>query len=248
VSIQKRFIFVVLIGLVFIPFNETRIVLAPKPEGILSGPDILLLVADMDTSYDSPIQIALEAYDDLSSVDIVDAHGYTPSLSFILNYEVVITWAANSHMDTVAIGDVLADYIDFGGKVINLNYSTGTTGYQIQGRFLTGAYSAMNTTSNYNDSSCLGSYFSSHSIMAGITNVCDTYRMTGTYLLSGSSEIAQWDDGLIFVAAKNNRSVVTINSYVGYYYVWTGQMVDLLHNAILWLSKDNLSYLPLIQK
>jgi len=48
--------------------------------------------------------------------------------------------------------------------------------------------------------------------------------------------VARWLDGELFVAVKDDRTVVSIAGYVGYYYQWTGQMDLLLHNAILWLA------------
>jgi hypothetical protein len=200
------------------------------------GPDVLLLEADDDTISASPILSLLQAYGDLGSVDMFDAHSATPTLGELLPYDIVVTWSNTAYADPIAIGNVLADYVDTGGKVINLNFSMDLGFAGLQGRFMTGNYSAMKGTSLNFLTDCLGSYDPSHPIMSGITNVCDYYRITGTTLTPGSSSIAQYSDGLLFVAAKNNRSVVSINGYVGIYFQWTGQMPDLLHNAILWLT------------
>ena len=43
--------------------------------------------------------------------------------------------------------------------------------------------------------------------MEGITNVCDYYRLANPSLTSGSTTIAQWTDGSIFVAAKDDQTV-----------------------------------------
>jgi uncharacterized repeat protein (TIGR01451 family) len=48
--------------------------------------------------------------------------------------------------------------------------------------------------------------------------------------------VANWNDGTIFVGAKDDRTVVSITGYVGDYYQWTGQMAEVVHNAILWLA------------
>ncbi len=247
--IKKIFTVIMLLGVLLFSFERNTSIQAAKLNGIGTGPDVLILAADSGSPTGTPIQTLLQGYGNLGSVDMfIVTSGYTPTLPQLLTYDVVITWNNGSEYDYVSVGDILADYVDWGGKVINLNYSMGTTGYQIQGRFLTGGYSAINGTSLYNHSSCLGSYLPSHSIMAGITNVCDAYRMTGTYLTNDSYVIAQWDDSLLFVAAKNDRSVVSINGYVGYQYVWTDQMDDLLYNAILWLTTYYISYCPLILK
>ena len=93
------------------------------------------------------------------------------------------------------------------------------------------------TTATYSFATeCLGAYDPAHPIMAGVTNVCEFYRATGTALTAGSSAVASWAGGELFVAVKDNATVATINGYVGYYFQWTGQMPDVVHNAILWLA------------
>jgi|GEM_PF-825972 len=213
--------------------------LIERTERMVPGPHVLLLEADYDTPTASPILSLLQTYGDMGDVDMFDAHAATPTLSQLLPYDVVVTWSNAKYDNPTAIGNILADYVDAGGKVVNLMFSMGTHEWKMGGRFMTQGYTAMNGTDVSYDTHCLGSTNPSHPIMFGIEDVCDFYRISGTYLTAGSSSIAQWDDGLIFVAAKNNRSVVSINGYVGKYFFWTGQMPDVLHDAILWLVDDS---------
>jgi len=208
-------------------------------ERLVPGPDVLLLEADADTPTSSAILSLLQVYGDMGEVDMFDAYTGTPTLSQLLPYDVVVTWSNYVYANPIGIGNVLANYVDAGGKVINLGASFGTHGWEMKGRFMTQGYTAMNGTSISFGTHCMGSSNPSHPIMFDITNVCEFNRVNGTTLTSGSSSIAQWDDGLIFVAAKNDRSVVTINGYVGNAYKWTGRMPDVLHNAILWLVDDD---------
>jgi uncharacterized repeat protein (TIGR01451 family) len=201
-----------------------------------TAPDVLLLNADSDNDGTSPIQSMLQAFGDLGLVDLFDARSATPSLAQLQAYDVVVTWTNNTYFDPIAIGNVLADYVDSGGKVINAMFSIGTHGWQMGGRFMDEGYTAFNGTDLSFSTVCLGTYNPSDPIMAGVTDVCEYYRLTGTYLTAGSHEVAQWADGLTFVAAKDNQTVVSMNAYVGYNYQWTGQMDVVLHNAILWLS------------
>jgi len=202
----------------------------------ISGPDILLLHADLDTDGDSPIQALLQAYGDLGDVDLFNARYATPTLAQLQDYQVVITWVNYEYANSVAIGNVLANYVDLGGKVINTNFSMGTYGWQMGGRFMTENYIAMNGTDILYSTQCLGDYNASSPIMFGITNVCDYWRIGGTYLTPDSSVVAEWGDGEVFVATKDDRSVVSINGYIGKQnYVWTGLMPDVVHNAIWWV-------------
>ncbi|MBE0410772.1 MAG: carboxypeptidase regulatory-like domain-containing protein, partial [Anaerolineales bacterium] len=203
--------------------------------GVLNGPDVLLVNADYDNDVGSPIQALLEAYGTLGSVDLFDARDATPSLALLQDYDVVLTWSNFVYADPIAMGNVLADYVDVGGKVVNLMFSIGTHGWHMQGRFMTEEYTAMNGTNIIYAESCLGSYDADHPIMAGVSNVCDFFRLDDSYLTANSTAISEWQDGQLFVAAKDDQSVVSIGGYVGEAYLWTGQMPDVLHNSILWL-------------
>jgi len=56
---------------------------------------------------------------------------------------------------------------------------------------------------NYS-TSCLGTFDPNHPIMEGVTNVCDYYRLANPSLTAGSTTVAQWGDGTIFVALKDD--------------------------------------------
>jgi len=200
------------------------------------GPDVLLLHADDDSTYGSPIQGTLQSYGDLGAVDLYDARSSTPTLDLLLAYDVVLTWSRDYYHDQVSIGDVLAGYVDAGGKVVNMNYSMGPPAQQLEGRFMDEGYTAMDGGLVYFGSTCLGSYDPQDPIMAGVTQVCDSVPLADTYLTPGSRAVAWWLGELLFVAVKDDRTVVTIAGYVGYVHSWTGQMPEVVHNAILWLA------------
>ena len=203
--------------------------------GVMVPPNVMLLAADDDNDLGSPIQTLLMGYGDLGAVDLFDPRTTTPTLGQLQAYDVVVVWSNYLFADANAIGNVLADYVDAGGEVIDMMFALDPSwGYQ--GRFRTEGYSAMTTTSYTATYLCLGTYSAAHPIMAGVTNVCEVYRATGTALTAGSSEVARWSDNELFVAVKDNGSVATLAAYVGYNYQWTGQMPDVLHNAILWIS------------
>lgn len=216
----------------------------PRPSGQISiqrhnginQANVLLLNADDDNNGSSPIQQMLLAFGDLGAVDLFDARNSTPTLEQLENYNVVVVWANYVFYDANAIGNVLADYVDAGGKVIDLNFALDPNwGYQ--GRFRSEGYSAMTISGTSYTSSCLGDFDPSHPIMEGITDVCELYyRGFNTALTADSTEVARWQDNELFVAVKDDGSVATINDYPGIYYQWTGQFAELLHNAINWIA------------
>ena len=205
------------------------------------GPDVLLVIADddLEAGFFSPIQLLLQAYGDLDSVDLFNAKVATPTLEQLLDYDVVVTWSNYVYFDPVAIGNVMADYVDAGGKVLNAVFAINTDGWQMTGRFMSEDYTAIQGESTSYVTTCMSSVDPSHPIMSGVTNVCDFFSVLNTYLTPNSTAVAQYDNGEILAAVKNDRSVVSINGYFGYYYQWTGNMPDLVHNAILWLASSD---------
>jgi hypothetical protein len=103
------------------------------------------------------------------------------------------------------VGDVLADYVDAGGKVIDFQFAIMG---MLQGRFQNEGYSAMTSTYTLYTLSCLGDYDAGSLLMRGIApgNVCDMFRGPDTALTAGSRAAARWQDGELFVAYKTNRS------------------------------------------
>jgi len=198
------------------------------------------------------LERALVDYGDLGAVDRFNAWTGTPTISELQAYDVVLTWSNYTYNDPTALGNTLADYVDSGGKVINLIFSMDSVaGWALAGRFIDENYVPMWGSEDHITSACLGTYDDSHPIMEGITGICDSfYIYNGLELTEGSNEVARWDNDELFVAAKEDRSVVSINAYVGLYRETTGDIDALVHNAILWLvSADQFTLIfPLIYK
>ena len=192
---------------------------------------VLLLAADPA----SVIHNLLEGYGDLAAVDYIDARYTTPTLGQLQQYNVVVTWSNYTYSSASGMGNVLADYVDAGGRVINLMFGLDPN-WGLQGRFVNEGYTAMTGSGTNYSTSCLGTYDPTHPIMEGISSVCDYYRLANPSLTSGSTTIAKWSDNSIFVAVKDDNTVVSIGGYVGDSYQYSGQMPDVLHNAILWVS------------
>ena len=63
-----------------------------------------------------------------SNVDYMDGTVTTPTLAQLQAYDMVITYADSSYANKHLMGDVLADYVDSGGRVIIGNYAGYTQG------------------------------------------------------------------------------------------------------------------------
>jgi hypothetical protein len=208
---------------------------SPK-DGPVAGCNVLLAVADDDVNYGSPLQAYLQAYGDLGNVDLFDAINNTPTLAQLQAYDVVITWCNFAYYGGDAMGDVLADYVDGGGKVINPVWTFGVGGNVLHGRFIDEDYTAIQG-GDWGYTACLGTYNAGHPIMNGVTTACDVYTVSSTTLTAGSTSVAMLDNGEIFVAVKDDGSVVSINAYPGAYSSYTGQVPDVIHNSVLWLCQ-----------
>ena len=215
----------------YTPRKETTYQIQPQSI-LVEPPRVLLLHAD--DSDGQWIRDQLLPYGDLAGVDSFNARWATPILAELQSYDVVLAWSNYPYADPVAVGDVLADYVDAGGHVIDLMYALGEHGWQMEGRFMDGGYNAIQGGLVKYETSCLGDHSPTHFVFNGVEDVCEFYRLRDTSLTPGASALAHWQDGEIFVASNVSRSVISITGYVGYYYRWTGQMDRVVHNAILW--------------
>ncbi|OQC03963.1 MAG: hypothetical protein BWX80_02638 [Candidatus Hydrogenedentes bacterium ADurb.Bin101] len=181
-----------------------------------------------------PFLDALRGAAGIGVVDYFDARYETPELPILLPYDVVLVANNYAFQDPVAIGNVLADYVDGGGKVIHAAVTSGG-GWNIAGRFLTGGYMAFSAdaTPTYTTRT-LGAYDAAHPIMAGISAL-ENFFNWNVSLVYGSVLIASWTGGLPMVATKG-PSIVGINLFIaGSNPLHSGDVAQLFRNAVLWL-------------
>ncbi len=210
---------------------------------LLSTTDVLLL--DADDGAGEPMKTILGSYPDIGVVDewLVNAAGSIPTLNDLLPYDVVIVWSDYDYLDSVALGNVLADYVDAGGKVIVATFSWyDNAAASLTGRFASGGYDPFisDNVGNHFTYASLGAYDAGHPIMAGVTSAADAYR-DYVSLAPDATLVASWDDGEEFIAVKGN--VVAINSYPGFYYAWSGDVGMIFHNAINYLAFPDVPWL-----
>ncbi|WP_255336446.1 Ig-like domain-containing protein, partial [Methanosarcina sp. KYL-1] len=192
--------------------------------------DVLLLGADGANSLTS----ILTGFPDIGNVNSFNTAYGTPTLAELQQYDVAIVWSNYQYNDKVALGDVLADYVDSGGYVIIQVFSWYGPSWNLQGRIISEGYSPFvqdGDNSNHYSTASLGPYDASHPIMKGVNSMSDYYR-DSVVLTTGAELVAEWDDGEEFIATK--ESVVGVNSYPGDNYQWTGDYPTILHNTILW--------------
>ena len=143
-------------------------------EEIITAPSasLDLLIACTEGVPCVPLASMLMTFGDIHSVTSYDTSVGTPTLEQLLNYDVVLTYSNGYYLDSVQMGNVLADYLDAGGKVIDLMWAMDSE-FGLDGRFMDENYTAMKGSGFTFDWACLGSYDVSNPILAGVTNFCD---------------------------------------------------------------------------
>ena len=211
--------------------RPARLFLPPKAAAYLTTSADVLLVAAADVAQ---IQAILQAFPGLASVDVLDVRNSTPALPELQPYDTVVLVANNAFADPVALGNVLADYIDAGGTIVQTVptfYDQWGNGWGIAGRFLEQGYSPFVGTGDWFAWASLGAYDPSHPIMEGVTDAGDYYRQA-VELAPGAELVASWTDDE-FVAVRDQ--VVALNTFLSDGYAWTGDVPLIVYNSIAWL-------------
>ena len=181
-----------------------------------------------------PFLDELRIMEGIGMVDYMDGRYETPGLSTLLQYDVVLVANNYPFLDSAALGNVLADYVDEGGKVIHAA-ATSLVMFNVAGRFQSGGYMAFNLTSNSDfQDHTLGDYQVGHPIMEGIAAL-ENYFTWDVSLSYGAALVAEWNNGIPLVATKGD-SIVGINLYItGPTPAYGGDVAQLFRNAIVWL-------------
>lgn len=149
-----------------------------------------------------------------SGIDLYDAGLDTPTLAELQKYDIVFTWNNVDYADPVSMGNVLADYTDWGGGVVVAAFaSTGGTSVvaPLGGRWATGGYRLINAlggaTSGTN--ATLGTIsYPSHPAMSMVASFDGgpmSFRPASAALPAEAVQIAQWSDGKPLIVASTMR-------------------------------------------
>ncbi len=205
--------------------------------------DVLMLASGDDPTI---MRTALEAFPDINTVDYFDCSYFAPQLSDLIGYDVVVIMSESAFADVVQTGDVLADYVDAGGKVVQAVATFAYGGdWELEGRFVTQAgYEPFIHGDAELFSHSLGVFEQSHPIMDGVTTLTDEYPVSVALEL-GVEWVADWDNGSALVATQG-QSVVGINIFVFDRGDFTGDVPLLFHNAIVWLLEGTVRGFELI--
>ncbi len=190
--------------------------------GIAAGPvfaDSLALVTSDAAGFVTGAQAALQATGKFSAVDIIDVRTTTPSLSALSGYTDILAWTNLFPADGTALGNVLADFYDLGGKHVTIATYALTNPGGISGRIATGSYSALVDTGNFaNPSGTLAPAAINDPVFAGVNLTALTYYHDSGFAnatLGAGANLLATDGNGIYMIARSANGVVNINLYPG---------------------------------
>jgi len=194
--------------------------------------NILLLASGGDPTV---LRTALTAFPDIETVEYFDCSSFVPAEVDLTPYDIVVVMSNYSFADATQTGNVLADYVDNGGKVIQAvaSFASGG-GWELAGRFVTGGYEPFTHGNPAFFPHSLGSFDSDHPIMDGVTSLTDSLTVDMD-LQAGAEWVADWDNGTPLVATQG-QDVAGINIFAFDSGDFTGDVPLLFHNAIVWLA------------
>jgi HYR domain len=163
---------------------------------------VLILVAEdpsLQTDLVNDVKAKLEATGRLEQVDVFDARLGTPSLPQLLGYDAVMTWPDDFYQDRVALGNVLADYVDLGHGVVQTMFSfdPDSAGLRLGGRWESGGYQVFANGPASLGNLSLVADLPQHPILAGVSNVAllSGFFETGMQVASCAQVVAHWSSG-----------------------------------------------------
>lgn len=220
-----------------LPAQDLRVPFGLRRVGDASGIKVLIVTPDGGVS---DLAAVLAAFPDLA-VEVFDL-SRAPTLAELRPHDVVLTtnnwtWAFGG-INPVELGNVLADYVDGGGKVVVGNYGYDFSMWAIQGRFMDQDYGPFGrATADLGYPVTLDAYLQEHPIMQGVTDLAETAIHQDPLALASATLVASWSDGTPLVAAKPRVVGVNLLLSMGAGYArWSGDVPTLLHNILVWLA------------
>ncbi len=209
-------------------------------------PEQTAILAALPPGYADDIRNQLMLTGVFMTVNIIDVGAGTPTLTDLQPYQSVLVVTDKVLSNPVALGDIVADYYDGGGRVVLALFSTVGSGTRIQGRFGDPAGEYMITDpagildAPVDDG--LGMVLEPQNpLMKAVTSFSYVMasRSQATPINSGKV-VAQWLKGppLVIRGTAKGRNRVDVNLYPPQVQngmtVWMGDVGVILRNALLY--------------
>lgn len=172
-------------------------------------PRVLFVHSYLTPSYDTDVQAKLRSTNLFSAVDVFNAAATTPTLNQLQQYDAVLVSNQFPWSNRDALGNVIADYTDWGGGVVLSVFTTGgVPSSDLGGRF-TGDYRIISFGESFDGVATLGALaYPDHPMVSGVLSFnggSSSYRPASTTVESGGLIVARWSDGRTLAAASTKR-------------------------------------------
>jgi hypothetical protein len=182
---------------------------------------VLIAGSPADGSWLSDVQSKIVGTGLISgSVDTFDLNAATPTLAQLQSYKAVLVFTDYQALDSAALGNVLSDYVDGGGGVVQATFAFSNE-LSIGGRWQTGNYSVF----QLGDQSesvvlTLGTiYDAGNPILNGVSSFNggnSSYYNTFPGMRAGAIRVADWSNGVPLIGTdvtSFNGRVAGLNFY-----------------------------------
>jgi hypothetical protein len=192
---------------------------AETPAPVAGGPTVAVLGADDDVALEG-VRCRLHNEGLFTRVDKINVTATTPTVASLAQYNSVVTWSEGVYGDAAALGNVLADYVDQGGSVVQAGFVTyPASGSSVGGRWRDGGYRAFTDAPSVSASGLtLQEDAPGHVILAGVpafTAGAGSYHHSPVALESVNKHVASWSDAqpLVAVGTDPVKRVVGLNLF-----------------------------------
>jgi hypothetical protein len=221
----------------------TVFILIGSSGNVMAAPSLLIVDAD-GLSAPTADLIATGRFSSVAEFSTTYA---TPTLSDLTPYNCVLAYTDWTPSDGVALGNVLAAYVNGGGHLVLSTYSFSTP-WAISGNIMTTGYSPLvNMGINGSVSGNLVANVSDP-IFTGINLSSVVYGSNGNFanpgLDSGATLLATDGSGVDMIAVNSDRSVFGFNLFPSTSYSNNGEFYNLLANALTDTPNPNPNPVP----
>ncbi len=170
-------------------------------------PKVLLLASESSNTNITDVQSKLNATGMFSIVDYFNFRSATPDVSILEKYNAVLLWTNGSVKDYSLLGNALATYIENGGGVVDAVFENASI--PVAGKYDSSAYRCL--VPLWQKSGFLRTMdtilLPDHPIMKDIMTFnagSSSFLSTSDSIAPGSYVVARYDNGDIFIAAREN--------------------------------------------
>ncbi|MBN8597765.1 MAG: hypothetical protein J0L78_08840 [Planctomycetes bacterium] len=172
-------------------------------------PKVLVVESFVSALNATDVQTKLRSTGFFSVVDTFDGEVDTPTLDQLKQYDAILVANSNFWNNRVALGNVIADYTDWGGGVVQSVFTTGgIPNSDLGGRF-TGDYRIISFGPSTTGTANLGAIaYAEHPIVSGVASFSGGsigYRPASTGVEPGGLIVARWSDGKTLAAVSTKR-------------------------------------------